>query len=321
MATTVTAMRPDPSPDHGGYRHEALIYGDVDEYVRSVSAFVREGLAAGEPVLVAVPGDRLTVLQAALGRVPGDLRWADMDEVGRNPARLIAAWSAFVDDAAGARARGVGEPNHAGRDDAELDECRRHEHLLDTWFDGRPFTLLCPYDRSLGPEIVDDARATHRGLRGAGEATASPDYRADGMLDGFFDGALSPRPADAHERSFDENDLHALRWFVEHEGRAAGLPPDRSTDLVLAVDEIAANSLTHGGGGGTVRCWTDRGRFLCELSGGGTLDDTRVGRVRPSPERTGGRGLWLANQFCDLVQLRNRRDGLVVRLRCDLRSS
>jgi hypothetical protein len=45
-----------------------------------------------------------------------------------------------------------------------------------------------------------------------------------------------------------------------------------------------------------------------------------AGRVRPGPRQRYGRGLWMANQLCDLVQLRSRRDGTVARvhMRCPL---
>ena len=47
----------------------------------------------------------------------------------------------------------------AGRSDAELSECYRHECLLNVAFDGTDgFTLLCPYDTAtLDPGVVDHA--------------------------------------------------------------------------------------------------------------------------------------------------------------------
>ena len=40
-----------------------------------------------------------------------------------------------------------------------------------------------------------------------------------------------------------------------------------------------------------------------------------AGRLRPPPTQEGGRGLWLANQLCDLVQIRSRPGRTTVRLR------
>ena len=138
---------------------------------------------------------------------------------------------------------------------------------------------------------------------------------ADGVPDPDFDAPL-PRPSGpVASLRFGRDDLGAVRRFVESEGTRAGLPPARVADLVLAADEIAVNSVTHGGSGGTVRCWTDSDNLVCELAGGGSITDPLAGRVRPAPERPDGRGLWLANQLCDLVQIRNTGGGLVVRLR------
>ena len=39
-----------------------------------------------------------------------------------------------------------------------------------------------------------------------------------------------------------------------------------------------------------------------------------AGRLRPVLDEPGGRGLWLANQLCDLVQVRTFENGNVVRI-------
>jgi anti-sigma regulatory factor (Ser/Thr protein kinase) len=85
-------------------------------------------------------------------------------------------------------------------------------------------------------------------------------------------------------------------------------------DLTLAVDEIAANSLLHGGGRGVLRVWAEPDTLVCEVSDEGVIRNPLVGRVRPALDRLGGRGFWLANQLCDLVQVRSGPAGTVVRL-------
>ncbi|HEV2638106.1 MAG TPA: ATP-binding protein [Actinocrinis sp.] len=88
-------------------------------------------------------------------------------------------------------------------------------------------------------------------------------------------------------------------------GHTAGLPPDRLRDLLLAVTEIAANSIRHGGGSGTMRVWARAGAMVCELRDQGVITDPLTGRVRPVADRPGGRGLWFAHQLCDLVEIRS----------------
>ena len=50
-----------------------------------------------------------------------------------------------------------------------------------------------------------------------------------------------------------------------------------------------------------------------EVSDHGRLDNPLAGRQRPKPLQIGGRGLWIVNQFCSLVQVRSLKEGTVVR--------
>lgn len=58
---------------------------------------------------------------------------------------------------------------------------------------------------------------------------------------------------------------------------------------------------------------TERG-VVCQISDSGHITDPLVGRTRPGPNVPGGRGLWVANLLCDLVQLRSDATGTVIRL-------
>jgi anti-sigma regulatory factor (Ser/Thr protein kinase) len=104
-----------------------------------------------------------------------------------------------------------------------------------------------------------------------------------------------------------------VREFVTENAVAEGVDPERAAGLALAVDEVVTNALRHGGGGGRVRAWVEDGRIVCEVAGGGTILHPLVGRIQPDIEQLGGRGLWIANHFCDLLQIRSSREGTVVR--------
>jgi anti-sigma regulatory factor (Ser/Thr protein kinase) len=108
--------------------------------------------------------------------------------------------------------------------------------------------------------------------------------------------------------------LPAVRRFVSSRASDAGLEQERVDDLVLAVSEAATNSINHGGGAGVVRIWFDGASVLCEIRDRGRIEEPLVGRRRPAPGSNGGHGLWMANQVCDLVQVRTRRSGTAVRL-------
>ena len=253
-------------------------------------------------------------LDGAANRV----HFADMAEVGSNPARIIPAWREFVTRHApsGRRLRGIGEPIWAERSAAELAECERHESLLNLAFAGSPsWWLLCPYDtEALDPAVVEEARRTHPFVLEDGVGRESADYYGLESIAAPFAEPLPEPSASAQELALEAGPLEPLRWFVARRAAEAGLGASRLADLVLAVHELATNSLRHGGGRGTLRVWREPGALICEVSDRGRIDQPLVGRERPMGGQTDGRGLWLVNQLCDLVQIRCLPPGSLVRL-------
>jgi anti-sigma regulatory factor (Ser/Thr protein kinase) len=122
-----------------------------------------------------------------------------------------------------------------------------------------------------------------------------------------------PASADVRELVFDVRSLAALRRFVT--GWAGEeLESDATQELVLAVNELASNSVRHGGGRGTLRAWREGGELLCEVEDAGYIADPLVGRRRPGPDARSGRGLWLVDQLCDEAHIRSTHAGTVVRV-------
>jgi hypothetical protein len=78
---------------------------------RRHSAFIRDGLEAGEPVMVAVSALHTEWLREALDG-QADVEFVDIEELGRNPAQIIPAWQQFVNTRSGRfrPVRGIGEP-------------------------------------------------------------------------------------------------------------------------------------------------------------------------------------------------------------------
>ena len=95
---------------------------------------------------------------------------------------------------------------------------------------------------------------------------------------------------------------------------AARLDQDAGDDLVLAAHELAMNSVQHGGGTGTLLTWQDPDALVVEVRDTGTIDDPLIGRTMPDFGGVSGRGIWMANQLCSLVQVRSGGDGTQVRL-------
>lgn len=301
-----------------GFRHEALFYREDEELASAAAAFVREGLEAGEQAMVAMPRDHCELVRAALGDDASGVRFVDMEATGRNPARIIPAWRAFVDEAAPSAVRGIGEPVWAGRSEDELLECDVHERLVNLAFrDQLNFRLLCPYRVTLDEGVLEQACATHPKLVRDGEVSVSGRYRPPEADDALLDGPLPEAPGRPPRRAFGPDGLADLRQWVERFARDERLPADRTSDLVLAAHEIAANSVLHGGGGGILRSWRVASALVVEIGDSGRIDDPLAGRIEPADEES-GRGLWLANRLCDLVQLRSSLSGTVVRLHMTL---
>jgi hypothetical protein len=109
---------------------------------------------------------KIEMLCSQLGADADRVQFADMAQVGRNPARIIPAWRAFVAEQAArgeSRFRGIGEPIWPGRTPDELAECERHESLLNLAFAGAPaWWLVCPYDtEALPPPVIEEAHRNH----------------------------------------------------------------------------------------------------------------------------------------------------------------
>ena len=94
----------------------------------------------------------------------------------------------------------------------------------------------------------------------------------------------------------------------------------RASDLVLAVSEVAANTLRHTPSSGTLAIWHDPHEIVCEIRDNGVITDPLAGRRRPAPDALGGHGLWLVHQVCDLVELRSDNTGTTVRMHMAIRS-
>lgn len=300
------------------FRHEALLYSRPGEFLRSCLDFLRGGVDLGEPALVVVQAPKIDLLRSALGTDGGHVLFADMAEVGSNPGRIISAWRSFVAEHAsdGRNVRGIGEPIWPERSAAELEECHRHESLLNLAFaDGRPWWLLCPYDTSaLDPSVIDEAHRNHPYVwdgtdHGANGAYVGPDRGA------LLEGELPPPTGYAPTIEVRNDRLGGVRRFIVDHARAWGLDDARTDDLVTAVNEVATNSVRHGGGAGSVQMWReDDGMVVCEVRDGGRMYEPLAGREEPSTGATNGRGLWMAHRLCDLVQLRSTDEGTTVRL-------
>lgn len=299
------------------FRHEALLYSGWADFVAGAVPFIRDGVERRQPVLVVESLAKINLLRSALGDAAEHVAFADMAEVGANPARIIPAWQDFVTRHAEAPLlRGIGEPIWPERDADELVECQRHEALLNAAFDtGRPWWLLCPYDTAnLAPDVIQEVRRSHEFVSQSGSTEVSAEFRSGDLLRPPLDGPF-PEPNQVIVTvSFDRSTLTTLREQLLGVATSCGLSRRRRADFVAGVNEVATNSVVHGGGAGVARIWRDANRVVCEVRDAGRLHEPLADRRRPAASASAPRGLWLANQLCDLVQMRSGPEGTVVRL-------
>jgi anti-sigma regulatory factor (Ser/Thr protein kinase) len=309
----------DSAPDAvnggpAGFSHDAFVYADDDEFVRRAAPFLRDGLIAGEVVLAALPEARISLLRRELGALAEQITFIDITVAGRNPARIIPLWADILREYHGRPIRGLGEPAYPGRSEAEYAEAKLHEALLNVAFQqsgpfqhSSRFRLRCPYSATvLSPEL--DPAAVHPALA----CEVAQDWNEVALK--LFGAPLPAVPAQAERREFGLAELTGVRRWAADWARSYGLSADRVDDLALALHEVCTNSVRFGGGGGTLSLWTQDRSLVLDVSDAGRISDLLVGRILPPTDGLGGRGVWLANQLCDLVQIRSSEAGTEIRL-------
>ena len=315
------SMTSTPSPmmerAHDGYVHDVMLWSGQRSFVAAAADFVRQGVLAGEVALVALPAVRLRAVRAALGEAARHVRFAEMETLGSNPACIIQAWVDFVAGAGDRPSRGVGEPLWAGRTGVEVAECQLHEALLNDAIAATvPLWLRCPYEvDALSDEVVGEALHSHPWVADSdGAARTNDSYGGDALGAAAFAAPLAAAPAATIVRLITPDTIRAVRDLALQVARVCGISDDRAADLGLALHELGVNSVVHGRGRGTLRLWRTNQALVCEVTDEGVVADPMAGRLAPGTEEPDGRGLWMVNQLCDLVQLRSSVAGTTVRV-------
>ena len=304
--------RPDqderPSPDHC-----VLLHDGPEACLAGLRAFLATG-DPGVPVLAVVTPGTYRTISPVIG---ADAAYQDVTLLGRNPARVIPAIQQFVEGCGPpGPVRVVTEQWWDERELAERVELARHEALTNLAFRGHDVAMVCLYDRrKLPPGVVDDAMSTHPCTVDEGGPHLNPAYADPETVIEMTDHSMEPPPLLAEAFEVKPGGLSALRAVVHDRAAQAGLPNERVGDLVIAANELATNVVSHGEGNGELRMWTDDSWLVCEVADAGRVEDQFAGRRPPRSGDTTGRGLWMVNQLCDLVELRSNPSGTSVRLR------
>jgi anti-sigma regulatory factor (Ser/Thr protein kinase) len=302
-----------------GYRHDALVYADVDQLVAVAAPWLLDGLATGDGALIAAGPATSGPLRDAVGSDP---RVVVVERHALYRARTPTALTAFRRYAEqhappGRRLRVVGETDY-GTSPADWREWQAYESVINTAFAPWPLWGLCVFDAALPAPILTSVRQTHPQLVTAEGRAASPEYVDPACYLRTLPVPDEPLEATPPALADDEiGDYAGVRRAVRSLLDTVEGPADVLEDFLMAVDEITSNAVRHGAPPAGLRLWTAPGRLVATIRDSGSgLDDPFAGYGPAHGEdlSRGGMGLWLARQLCDHVAIRRDEHGASVRL-------
>jgi anti-sigma regulatory factor (Ser/Thr protein kinase) len=115
-------------------------------------------------------------------------------------------------------------------------------------------------------------------------------------------------------REFTGDGLRRVRELVEQAARVAGVSATNAHNLVIAVSELAANAVRHGGGSGRIVIEQTDDGVRVEVSDHGPGLPELLSQELPPPEAISGRGLWMVRNLCRDLHISSSARGVTVRL-------
>jgi anti-sigma regulatory factor (Ser/Thr protein kinase) len=320
-----TAHPSDPVTDSEspGYRHDALVYADVDELVGIAVPWLLDGLASGDAALIAAGPVTTGPLRDAVGDDPRVLLVERHALYRTRTPTAIAAFRRYAEEQAapGRRLRVIGETDY-GATPADWREWQAYESVINSALGAWPLWGLCVFDAALPEPILASVRQTHPQVVTAAGRTVNADFldpaaylRALPVPDEPLE-ATPPALADDDVRDY-ARVRRAVRGLLD----TVDGPEDLLEDFLMAVDEMTSNAVRHGTPPAGLRLWTAPDRLVATIRDSGSgLDDpfAGYGPAHGQDLSHGGMGLWLARQLCDHVAIRRDAHGVSVRLSTEL---
>jgi AcrR family transcriptional regulator len=304
---------PRRMPGNGNARrrlvHEAALYSSVEEYLGRLVPFLRDGLAADQPVTVVVTPDKAALLRDALGAADAQrVSFLDARALYSRPAQAIAAYRHRVDtellrpDVELVRVAGEIQ---FGRGDQEHTNWMRYESVFNRAFAADPAWVVCMYDtRALPEQVVAGAHCTHPLVSIGDRRDPSTDYNdVDEVVEGPLARERDGNPL-AQLTVTTERDLGELRRAVSGLARAAGLTPTIVDDVTLSVSELVRDALCPSGREASVQIVRAGAHWHCDVS------------YRDADKATLGEslGLSIARLISDRIELGSAEGVRTVRL-------
>ncbi len=299
------------------FEHPAFMYSDTDSLVDYLVPYIHSGLDEHAFVFVALKSEHIGALRSVLGDDARRTAVVDTAKWHPHPNTRLNALHQIAADAAGNGSsclRLAVEPVWPQRREL-VSEWQRFESALNHVLAPYHGSLVCLYDASdLDPSIVDVAESTHPHVHRAGERSASTHFESpDAFLRRWHDDAAIPASEPRHVQSIEE--LASIRAELTGVATDLRLPLRKTHDLCLAANEILTNALIYGSG--PVEMWTyiEDGFLVVEVRDRGNgIADPLVGYRPPPTFKVGGRGVWLARQVVDLLEIIPTEHGTIAKL-------
>ncbi|GAA0742065.1 sensor histidine kinase [Dactylosporangium roseum] len=303
---------------HHGYFHEAIFYDRPDDLLAVVVPFLLDGVAAGEPSIVAFGEHNAALVRDALPEGHG-VTFLTGEGVYARPAAAIRSYrrllAGHVADGA-AQIRIVGElaPDLLGR---MWDWWARYEAAINHAYDDFPLWSMCAYDtrRTLTP-VLDDVARTHPNVAMPGGRHVPSGSFVDPLT--FLSEPSTTAPDPIEERP----PVAELADPTPGEARDVVRAVDGGRlrlheleELTIAVSEVVTNALRHGRPPVRMRVWTAEDRIVVAVSDGGAgPKDPFAGLMPADHGGLGGLGLWITYQSCNHVRTSRTADGFTITL-------
>ena len=287
---------------HSSYSHELLLHHDDQTLVDGTRLFVQRALESDGQVLVHSSRQRISLLRAALGEDPR-IEYAYDEDLYQEPTQTLFAYQRKLAEYPEATDAWVTGTVPLGNDIESQSAWARYESLVNAALGGFAFHALCTYDsRALPASAIAAAKATHPTITVGRDSRPSDAYAGP---DAFLHDPLArvPRAPDSIPDLVttvtDLTELAHARRLVRTAARAqSAVSYEHVDDLVVAMNEVAANGLVHGAPPVRIVLWAQLTRLVCRVvdSGRGGLDPLTGFRY---PEIEEPMGLWAARQQVD----------------------
>jgi len=298
-----------------GFAHELFLHTSTDEMLDFVIPFAQEGVAAGEPTLLAVRAATAAAVLNGLGPSPYLTVLPVIGQPGR-PASDLRATDALLADYA-AKAPRVRILNQEPIVPAEhWHEWRRLEAVVNLALAHHNAWGVCLYDRhTLTAEQANDLCAMHPLMWSGGQHHTNNRYQDPAE----FISKHANAPPDSVEQTAPTVELTdpspaTARATVTGCTQHSGLPVAEVEGLILATNEAVVNAIVHGKPPIVLRIWTQPDQVTVTVTDTGTgPTDPFVGLLPPDTAEGRGLGLWISHQLIHVTHHRHP-DGYTIRI-------